>query len=251
MRRIAWFWPLITVAIILTGCASQQDLNTLKFELNALQTKEARLEQTQKDLMQKQGAGDKQKEQFLTQQADMQAQFTELQTQILSLQGKLEEMAAAPKIDGRDLEARVKALEDALSAGAKTQDAAAAQAVTAKSQYDVGLERFKAGKYDEALKAFDSYLAQGSDQTLAGNANFWAGESLAASGKYEDAILRYDVVIKQYPKSNKMPDALYKQGIAFIQLGDKEAGNLLLRRVAKDFPDSEPGKKAKKQLKIK
>ncbi|HQP31789.1 MAG TPA: tol-pal system protein YbgF, partial [Deltaproteobacteria bacterium] len=184
-----------------------------------------------------------------TQQADMQAQFTELQTQILSLQGKLEELAAAPKADGRDLEARVKVLEDALS-GARGQDAAGLQ-TGAKSQYDIGLERFRAGKYDEALKAFDAYLAQGPDQTLAGNANFWAGESLAASGRHEDAILRYDVVIKQYPKSAKMPDALYRQGMAFIQLGDKEAGNLLLRRVAKDFPDSEPGKKAKKQLKIK
>jgi tol-pal system protein YbgF len=237
------------LGMIVTGCASQQDLNTLKFELNALQTKTVRLEQTQKEIAQKQGTGEKQKEQFLTQQADMQAQFTELQTQILSLQGKLEELAAAPKVDGRDLEARIKALEDAQSSG-KGQDAAL-QADAVKSQYEMGLDRFKAGKYDEALKAFDAYLAQGEDKTLVGNANFWAGESLSAMGKYEDAILRYDVVIKQYPKNNKMPDCLYKQGMAFIQLGDKEAGNLLLRRVAKDFPDSEPGKKAKKQLKMK
>lgn len=250
MRGIAWFWPFVMGGIILTGCATQQDLNSLKFELNALQTRTVRLEQTQKGLEQKQGAGDKQKEQFLTQQADMQAQFTELQTQILSLQGKLEEMAAAPKTDGRDLEARVKVLEDAL-AGVKGQDTAAQQTAAAKSQYDLGLERFKDGKYDEALKAFDAYIAHATDPALVDNANFWAGESLAASGKHEDAILRYDVVIKQYPKSDKLPDALYKQGIAFIQLGDKEAGNLLLRRVAKDFPDSEPGKKAKKQLKMK
>jgi len=250
MHKLAWFWPFITVGIVLTGCASQQDLNSLKFELNALQTRLARLEQTQKGLEQKQGAGDKQKEQFLTQQADMQAQFTELQTQILSLQGKLEEMAAAPKVDGRDLEARIKALEDAQSGG-KVQETAAGQAVTAKSQYDIGLERFKAGKYDEALKAFDAYIAHATDPTLVDNAYFWAGESLFAMGKHEDAILRYDVVIKQYPKSDKLPDALYRQGMAFIQLGDKEAGNLLLRRVAKDFPDSEPGKKAKKQLKMK
>jgi len=245
MHKYAWCCFLITVLLVLTGCASQQDVNNLKFELNALQTKTARLEQIQKDLLQRQGAGDKQKEQFLIQQADMQAQFTELQTQILSLQGKLEELAAAPKADSRDLEARVKILE-ALMTGGQGQDASPPAGV--KSQYDVGLERFKAGKYDEAIKAFDAYIAQGSDQALAGNAYFWAGESFAATGRYEDAILRYDVVIKQYPKSVKLPDALYKQGIAFIQLGDKEAGNLLLRRVAKDFPDSEPGKKAKKQL---
>jgi len=248
MRKNLWLWPVVTVAVILTGCASQQDLNTLKFELNALQAKVDRLEQGQRGLEQKQGAGEKQKEQFLSQQADMQAQFTELQTQILSLQGKLEEMAAAPKVDGRDLEARIKTLEDALSGG-KVQEAAAGQAA-AKSPYDIGIERFKAGKYDEALKAFDAYIAHATDPTLVDNAYFWAGESLFAMGRHEDAILRYDVVIKQYPKSDKMPDALYRQGMAFVQLGDKEAGNLLLRRVAKDFPESEPGKKAKKQLKM-
>lgn len=250
MRRRAWFGFLVVGSLIFTGCASQQDLNSLKFELNALETKAAQIEQAQKDQQQKQGLKDKQRDQYLSQQADMQAQFTEFQTQLLSLQGKLEELSAAPKTDSRDLEARVKVLEEALRAS-KGQETAAAQASSAKSQYDIGLERFKAGKYDEALKAFDAYLTQSSDQTLVDNANFWAGESLFALAKYEDAILRYDVVIKKYPKSAKIPDALYKQGMAFLQLGDKEAGNLLLRRVVKDFPDSEPAKKAKKQLKLK
>lgn len=240
----------LAACVLLFGCASQQDLNTVRFELKALETRTAQIEKSQKELEKKLADKDKQREQFLSQQADMQSQYTELQTQILALQGKLEELAATPRTDSKDLEARIKALEDAQQAS-KGQQAAATATAAGKSQYDVGLERFKAGKYEEALKSFDSYLAHSMDQSLVDNANFWAGESLFALGKYEDAILRYDIVIKNYPKSGKLPDALYKQGQAFVQLGDKEAGNLLLRRVAKDFPDTEPGKKAQKQLKIK
>jgi tol-pal system protein YbgF len=246
MKRIG----ILIIFLLPLGCASQQDLNTLKFELNTLETRQSKIEQAQKEQEKKISDKEKMKEQFLSQQADMQAQYTELQTQMLSFQGKLEELSASPRVDFKDLETRVKALEDALQT-IKGQQAQVAAVATAKSQYDMGLEKFKAGKFDEALKAFETYLANNPEESLADNAHFWAGEALYSQGKYEDAILRYDVIIKHYPKSDKLPDALYKQGMAFIQLGDKEAGNLLLRRLVKDFPDSEPGKKAKKQLKMK
>ena len=221
---------------MLAGCASQRDFINIKTELDALKTRNDKLE---KDL----GSISNDKAQALKNQAAIQTQFSDLQTQVREIRGKIEELSAAPNADlskFRDLEARIAILEGSTKGQAVS--------TPSKSQYDAAMEKFKAGKNLEALKAFDTYIANNPNGDLIDNANFWAGECLFAEGNFEAAMDRYDVVIRNYPKSPKVPDSLYKEGIALIELGDSEAGYLSLKKVINEYPDSEAAKKAKAKM---
>jgi TolA-binding protein len=58
----------------------------------------------------------------------------------------------------------------------------------------------------------------------------------------------YDEVINNYPKSPKIPDAYYKEGLSFIKLGDDIDGRFLLKKLIKLYPDSIQAKEAQKIL---
>lgn len=225
-----------TIAFMFAGCASQRDFNNLKTELDALKARNDKLE---KDI----GTISSDKSQALKNQAAIQAQFNDLQTQIRDIQGRIEEMSAAPKTDTtkvRDMEARIKALED--------MNKGQAVAASSKNLYNTGIDKFNAGKFLEALKIFDSYVADNPNGDLVDNSSFWAGECLFMEGNYEAAMDRYDIVLKNYPKSPKVPDCLYKEGLALIELGDSEAGRLSLEKVVRTYPDTEAARKARIKL---
>ncbi len=80
------------------------------------------------------------------------------------------------------------------------------------------------------------------------NAYFWIGECEYKLKRYEEAILEYQKVISKYQKSNKVPDSLLKQGIAFAKLGDNESAKIVLNKLIKKYPKSPQANVAKKQL---
>ena len=93
--------------VFLAGCASQQDLNSLKWEVDALNT---RLAKTEQQLREK----DRVFSQTLSQQAELQARYTEIQDQLFSIQGRLEEiqqMSSSGAGSGGNVQARIGALE--------------------------------------------------------------------------------------------------------------------------------------------
>jgi len=52
----------------------------------------------------------------------------------------------------------------------------------------------------------------------------------------------------KYPEGEKIPTAIFKQALAFLELGDKANAKNLLKRVAEKYPDSEQARLAKKKL---
>jgi tol-pal system protein YbgF len=234
MKRLL---PVILGMLLLAGCASQQDLNAVKWEVDALKTRVAKAEDKlkEKDRLTEQGLGN---------QAELLAHYTELKEQIASLQGNIEEMKASSK--GSVKEDRLAALEREvmdLKALVETQKE------PAKTIYETGIEKYQAGKYAEAIADLKSYLGSNPDPALADDAQFWIGESLFSMGKYEDAILQYDVVAKRYSKSDKVPEALLKEGISFHKSGDPQTGNLVLQRLIQGYPNTDAAAKAKKIVK--
>ena len=55
--------------------------------------------------------------------------------------------------------------------------------------------------------------------------------------------------MKNYPKGNKVPAALLKQGLAFSQLKDASNARLVLSELVKKYPDSNEAAIARKKLK--
>jgi len=240
------YFLFIIIALLLTGCASQQDLNTLRWEVNALETRLTKVEQGAHKISEALSQKDKELDQSLKQQADLQAQYTDLYTQLLAIQGKIEEMGSPHgKAGSFGEDEALKAILNDINAIKRHLG----MIEGGKSLYEAGLERFREAKYDDAIKLFDLYLKKDPQKSLIDNVHFWTGEALYAQGKFEDAILRYDIVIKKFKDSEKVPNCLLKQGMSFIKLNDRQTGELLLRRVTNEFPDSKAAEKAKEQLK--
>lgn len=117
-----------------------------------------------------------------------------------------------------------------------------------ESAYAAAYELFKDGKFDRARDAFQNFLKQYPDTEYSDNAQFWIGECYYFEKKYENAILEYEKVAKNYPDGDKVPYALLKQGIAFLNLGDKASAKLILQRVIKDYPNTNQARTAKATL---
>ena len=115
--------------------------------------------------------------------------------------------------------------------------------------YTVSKQAFDAGDFETARKGFKNLINKFSESTHADNAQFWIGESYYSEKWYEKAILEYQKVIEKYPKGNKLPASLLKQGFAFFNLGDKANARLILKELVKKYSKSNEAKIATKKLK--
>ncbi|MGD9032830.1 MAG: tol-pal system protein YbgF [Desulfobacteraceae bacterium] len=114
--------------------------------------------------------------------------------------------------------------------------------------YDTSMASFKEGKYEDAMRGFETLIKKYPDSDRADNAQFWIGECYMGIKKYEKAILAYQEVIKKYPKGNKVPSAMLRQAIAFLEIKDKTSTRLLLKKIINKYPESSEAQIAKKKL---
>jgi tol-pal system protein YbgF len=125
---------------------------------------------------------------------------------------------------------------------------AAQEKVNPQKIYDLAMEDFKNKDYEMATNRFVAFLLQFPQHELAGNAQFWLGESDYAQKKYDLAISDYEKVIKNYPDSPKVPAAYLKMGYAQIENDMKKEGTATLKLLIKKFPKSEEAAAARKKL---
>jgi len=114
--------------------------------------------------------------------------------------------------------------------------------------YKDAYETFQKGNLEGARRKFEAFLKQYPNTELSDNAQFWIGETYYLKKDFEKAILEYEKAIAKYPEGDKIPAALFKQALAFLELGDKTNARNLLKRVIERYPHSEQAEMAKKRL---
>ncbi len=115
--------------------------------------------------------------------------------------------------------------------------------------FDKALSLFKSKRYNDAILAFKEFKNRYKTSRFIPDSIFYIAESYYAKGEYDKAIINYDYLVNTYQTSNKVPMATYKEGLAFIKMGDRIDGNYLLQKVLKQYPNSEAAKLARKYLK--
>jgi tol-pal system protein YbgF len=115
--------------------------------------------------------------------------------------------------------------------------------------YLAGYQALKKGEVADAREKFTSLLEDYSENEYSDNARFWIGETYYNEGNFEEAILAYEELFKEHPKSDKIPGAMLKQGLAFYSLKDQKTGKIILGKLIEKYPDSEQAKLAKKKMK--
>jgi tol-pal system protein YbgF len=182
----------------------------------------------------------------MTGRLEMQKTVDDLQRR-LSLMANylgLQELAAAPKTQSQTKKKTV----GSKKAAAPTKTAKRVASSGAEQQYGKAFELFQAGQLPAARTEFTNFLQRYPKTDLADNAQFWIGECYYGEKKYREAIAAYEKTIKKYPESDKVGSALLKQGMAFLELGDKTAGKILLKKVVKSYPNSNQAKIAQSKL---
>lgn len=129
------------------------------------------------------------------------------------------------------------------------QDEASHSLLNKVKIYEDAYDTFKEKKYAESRKKFQTFLKEYPQDDLSDNAHFWIAETFYREKDYENAILSYEIVLKKYKNSPKAPNAFLKQGLSFIELGDKKTGKIILEQVKDRYPDTREAELAKDYLK--
>lgn len=114
--------------------------------------------------------------------------------------------------------------------------------------YERGLRAYQAGDYEGALESLRIFLNQYAQSPLAGNVQYWIGESLYAQHQYKAAITAFDHVVQKYPNDTKVPAAMLNQGLAFAKLQDVRQARFFLQQVQEKYADSLEADQAKATL---
>ncbi len=105
-----------------------------------------------------------------------------------------------------------------------------------KDQYEFAVSFMKIGDYETAEFALKEFIEKNKGHDLAGNAQYWYGETFRIRQLYSDAATAYLDGYQNYPKSKKAPDNLLKLGITMVQLGEKDQGCKMILGVKKEYP---------------
>ena len=103
-------------------------------------------------------------------------------------------------------------------------------------QYEFAVSFMKIGDYETAEFALKEFIQKNKDHDLAGNAQYWYGETFRIRQLYSDAASAYLDGYQNYPKSKKAPDNLLKLGITMVQLGEKDQGCKMILGLKKEYP---------------
>lgn len=109
--------------------------------------------------------------------------------------------------------------------------------------YERSYESLLRRQFGDAEVGFRSFLEQHRDHSLAGNAQYWLGETYYVQGDYKQAAQAFLAGYRDFPKSRKAADSLLKLGLSLNRLGQKEQACSAYMQVSSQFPKAAEAKK--------
>ena len=106
--------------------------------------------------------------------------------------------------------------------------------------YQAAFGLLKNSQYDQAITAFQQFLASYPDSSLADNAQYWLGEAYYVNKAFPEALAAFQRVVDKYPQSRKLPDALFKVGYCDYELKQWQAAHDTLSRWSPIIPTLPP-----------
>jgi len=113
--------------------------------------------------------------------------------------------------------------------------------------YAAARKKLDAGDTGAARQFLTEFLAKYKSDELAGNAQYWLGETYYGEKRWNDAIVEFQKVLKDHRGSEKTPDALLKIGMAFQNQKDCKNALLFFDEVEQAYKSSPSAKVAREQ----
>ncbi len=274
MKRWVLYNVILVCLLGIWGCATQSDVNTIDNRLSAMEMRDAEQRQGREQLK---SDVERRNQALRKQSAGLRAVLEEMNEELRILSGRLEEMEHSLKQQQRKAEELEKKREEKLDRLAELSDqhseriirmeqylnlesskkpvavvpsgTPATKPLSEDEIYRSAKQAFDQGDSEAAKKGFQEFIRRYPKSKNADNAQFWIGEIYYREKWYEKAILEYQNVIEKYPKGNKVPAALLKQGLAFSNIGDKPNAKLILEELNRKYPKSNEAKISTQKLK--
>jgi len=105
-----------------------------------------------------------------------------------------------------------------------------------KQLYETAYGYLLQQNFGSARSAFADFLELYPNDPLAGNAQYWLGETYYVRNKYRAAAKAFLKGYRKYGHSNKAPDSLLKLAMSFDRLGQKDAACSSFGELKSKFP---------------
>jgi tol-pal system protein YbgF len=128
------------------------------------------------------------------------------------------------------------------------QSAPPAAAGTEQADFDTALGELREGRYPRAAADLQRFLNAYPNSSLAGDAQYWLGESRYLSRDYDAAKDAFINLGLRYPQSARLPDALLKLGYIYGEQGDTARAQEVLRKLVQVYPDTQAASLAERRL---
>ena len=102
--------------------------------------------------------------------------------------------------------------------------------------YQKAFDLLRELRYEQAVTAFNDFLAKYPKGRYAHIAQYWIGEADYAQRKFKQAIVDYQKLIDNYPTSPKLAEAMLKIGYSQYELKNKKAAETILNQLIKSYP---------------
>ena len=253
---------LIAGSVVLGGCVSTSDGQLMQQGIAQLKAKSAKQEQaigdltranSEKDVELKKlrGQVDEASKVVMRNSADVVGNVQKLQTDLASVTGRVDDLqTSVTGLSKSFTDYRAQSdttLEKVVNATTNSKSPPVpdnADAVFVEAQ-----KRMDAKQWNDARRLFDAFINRFAADGRAAKAQFLIGESYLSENKYANAIGAYTKVIDNFPKSEIVPDAMYKNGEAFYALKYCGDARIYFQELLKRYPKTEWKKDANEELK--
>ena len=117
------------------------------------------------------------------------------------------------------------------------------------TMYAHAFKTLRAGDYEVAAGEFRDFLQTYPESEHASDATYWIGEVYYVTRNTREALATFQSVTDKYPRSNKVPDALFKIAECERALGQKQQADDSIGVLLKNYPGSAAATKARNLLK--
>ena len=230
--------------------ALQRQIDQIREDLKVLQRKQARdgaenndvfqLSQMDEVLRQTVGRMDMIEHQLKTLEDKINMINKDIDVRLKMIEGKpIEGGAMSKQITSKKFDAPVAVGAPSSVVGASVSKGEKLPDIKAKSPeevYQEGLDAINAGKDEEATDKFTMFLTKFPKHKLAGNAQYWLGESYYGRKDYAKAAVAFAKGYEKYKEGNKGADNILKLGMAMQMLNKKDEACTAFVNLEKEFP---------------
>jgi tol-pal system protein YbgF len=250
---------LVLLGLTLSGCATKRDVRDLQSTVSALAAQqEATLAELQSLNIAVQDTLRGQSDALFESRGEILRRLRELEQQLITLHeltGQNQRALATIRdlLEGQRTTAIAPMRTDTepgqvvnptfAPAGPPTTDSEAAL-----ETFNAGVAAFNRGSITTARRAFQQFLQDYPTDPLAPEAYFYLADLLYQENRLEEAIQAFLRVQELFPASRRVPDALYRVGVIYIDLEQLDNARQYLRRVITSYPDSDAAVLAQERL---